>query len=258
MIDIHSHLLPEIDDGADNIDTTIEMIKIYKSQGVDKVIATPHFYPSYFENTRDVIKREVEKVNILLKEKNIDFTILPGSEVYATRDTLLDLKEGRIQTLNDSRYILMEFDYRRFPDYGFDLIYEIGLLGYRVVVAHPERYHYVIKDITFLNKLIDEGCLIQINSSSLTGVFGKDVKKTALRIAENGSFNFLATDAHTQNIRGPHFEDALKILNKLKKDYYQTLSYNAEMLIKNVEICSELNKIKEKRSIFNIFRATKL
>lgn len=254
MIDIHSHLLPAIDDGAKDIDTTIEMINIYKSQGVDSVIATPHFYPSYFDNTSDIIKKEIEKINTLLKEKNIDFTILPGSEVFAKRDTLKDLKDGKIQTLNDSRYILMEFDYRRFPDFGFDLIYELNLLGYRVIVAHPERYYYVLKDITFLNKFIEEGCLLQINTSSLKGVFGRDVKKTAIRIIENGSFNFLATDAHTLSGRGPHFKDSLDILNKINKEYLNILSKNTEMLKNNVEICNELNKIKEKKSIFNIFK----
>lgn len=257
MIDVHSHLIPNIDDGSKSLEMTLKMIDIYKSQGVDKIIATPHFYPSYFENSSKIIKKEVEGLNNLLKEKNIDFTILPGSEVYATKDTLLDLKEGKIQTLNDSRYILMEFDYRRFPEYGFDLIYEIHLLGYRVVVAHPERYYYVINDITFINKFIEEGCLLQINTSSLTGVFGKDVKKTALRIAENGSFNLLATDAHTENQRGPFIEEAITIVNKLKKEYYKTLSSNAEMIIKNVEICTKLNKIKEKRSIFDIFKGIK-
>ncbi|GFR36690.1 tyrosine-protein phosphatase [Thermobrachium celere] len=253
MIDIHTHLLPNIDDGPKDIDTTIEMIKIYKSQGVDSVIATPHFYPGCFENTRENIGNEVDKLNKIIKEKNIEFEVLPGSEVFATRDTLQYLKEGKIQTLNNSRYILIEFDFKKFPDYGFELIYEIGLLGYRVIIAHPERYYYVIENINFLNNLIDEGCLIQINASSLTGVFGKDVKKTALKIVENGSFNFIATDVHTLNVRGPYLKDALEIIDKINKDYINILSSYNDMLIKNVEICTKLNKIKEKKSLFNIF-----
>ncbi|CDF57716.1 tyrosine-protein phosphatase [Thermobrachium celere] len=254
MIDIHSHILPGIDDGSKDLETTLKMIEIYKSQGVDTVISTPHFYPSYFENTKEVVNKTLYEINEKLKAMNIDFTIYPGSEVFATQDTLKYVKEGYIQTLNNSRYILMEFDYKHFPEYGLDLIYELHLLGYRVVVAHPERYYYVIKDITFLNELIEEGCLIQINTSSITGLFGREVKKTALKIIENGSFNFIATDAHTTNGRGPYFEEAFKLINKFKKDYRQTLANNIELLIKNVNICNKLNKMEKNKSFIDILK----
>lgn len=254
MIDIHSHLLPEIDDGSKDLETTLKMIEIYKNQGVDNVIATPHFYPSYFENTKDIISREVEKINIELKSRNIDFNILPGSEVFLNRNTINDLKEGKIQTLNNTKYILIEFDYKRLPDYALEYIYEIHLLGYRTIIAHPERYYYTIKNPLMLNDFIDEECLIQINTSSITGLFGKDIQKAAIRIIENGAFNFIATDAHTTNGRGPYFKESLEIIKKFKKDFRQNMSNQTEMLIKNVEICTKPNKIKEKRSIFNIFK----
>lgn len=254
MIDIHSHLLPEIDDGAKDLETTLKMIEIYMNQGVDKVIATPHYFPPYFENNKDVIQKKVDEINKELKTKNIDFTIYPGSEVFATKEVYDEIKKGNIQTLNNSRYILMEFDYKRFPDYGMDLIYELHLLGYRLVIAHPERYYYTIKNPMFLNDLIEEECLIQINTSSITGLFGKEVQKTAMRIIENGAFNFIATDAHTTNGRGPYFEESFELIKKFKNDFRQTMSQQTEMLIDNVEICNKLNKIKEKRSIFNIFK----
>lgn len=247
MIDIHSHLLPEIDDGAKDLETTLKMIEIYMNQGVDKVIATPHYFPPYFENNKDVIQKKVDEINKELKTKNIDFTIYPGSEVFATKEVYDEIKKGNIQTLNNSRYILMEFDYKRFPDYGMDLIYELHLLGYRLVIAHPERYYYTIKNPMFLNDLIEEECLIQINTSSITGLFGKEVQKTAMRIIENGAFNFIATDAHTTNGRGPYFEESFELIKKFKNDFRQTMSQQTEMLIDNVEICNKLNKIKEKR-----------
>lgn len=254
MIDIHSHLIPEIDDGAKDIETTIKMIEIYKQQGVDNVIATPHYFPPYFENTKEIITKKVEEINSKLNERNIDFNIYPGSEIFGTKEVYDEIKKGNIQTLNNSRYILMEFDYKHFPDYGMDLIYELHLLGYRVIIAHPERYYYIIKEPMFLNTLIDEGCLIQLNTTSITGLFGKDVQKTALRIIENGAFNFIATDAHTTNGRGPFFEKSFELIKKINKDFSQNMSKETEKLIKNVEICNKLNKIKEKRSIFNIFK----
>ncbi|GFR35683.1 tyrosine-protein phosphatase [Thermobrachium celere] len=253
MIDIHTHLLPNIDDGPEDIDTTLKMIEIYKNEGVSSVIATPHYYLPKFENIPNVIKEKVESVNNILKENNIDFKIYPGSEVFVSKHILEDIKQGRIQTLNDTRYILLEFDFKKFPSYGLDLIYEIHLLGYRVIVAHPERYEYVIDDITFLNSLIDEGCLIQLNSSSLTGIFGKEVKKTALKIVENGSYNFIATDAHTLNKRGPYLCEAITILNKYNKSSDKYLKEMSENLLNNVEICNKLNKFNKKRSIFDFF-----
>lgn len=253
MIDIHTHLLPNIDDGPEGIDTTLKMIEIYKNEGVSSVIATPHYYLPKFENIPNVIKEKVESVNNILKENNIDFKIYPGSEVFVSKHILEDIKQGRIQTLNDTRYILLEFDFKKFPSYGLDLIYEIHLLGYRVIVAHPERYEYVIDDITFLNSLIDEGCLIQLNSSSLTGIFGKEVKKTALKIVENGSYNFIATDAHTLNKRGPYISEAMAILNEYNKSSDKYLKEMLENLSNNFEICNKLNKFNKKRSIFDFF-----
>lgn len=255
MIDIHSHLLPCIDDGSKDLETTLKMIEIYKSQGVDKVIATPHYYINMFENTKEIIQTEVNKINNELKERNIDFEILPGSEVFATKSIINDIKEGIIQTLNNSRYILLEFDFKRFPDYGLDLIYELHLLGYRVIIAHPERYHYVIQNPLFLNEFINEGCLIQLNASSVVGLFGNEIKKLSNRIINNGSFNFIATDAHTTNGRGPYFNEAISIIEKYNKNFRHSINKDVEMLINNVEICSKLNKMKEKRTIFNIFKA---
>lgn len=247
MIDIHSHIIPKVDDGAKTIKESIDMIKLSKAQGTNTIIATPHYYFNKFEVKYFELKERLKEVLEKIKEEKIDIEILLGQEIYLHKDMFSWIKEGYIKTLNNTRYILVE----TFPTYyeknNLDFIYELGIRGMVPILAHPERYLYIQKDLTILNQFAKEGCLFQIDSGSITGDFGKQSQKVSLNLIKNGWGHFIASDSHGINKRSTNLKTSLEIVKKLNKDYYYMAKKNSELLIENKEIKSELEFLKKKK-----------
>lgn len=252
MIDIHCHLLPSIDDGAKNLETSLDMLRIAEGDGIKKIIATPHFYRGYYENEYTHIEEQVNKLNEEAKKADIDIQVFPGQEVFLDKYTVKYYKEGIIRGLNGSRYMLIELDMEEFSENDLDIIYELRLLGVKPIIAHPERYAYVSKNLSILNFFIKEECLFQINSSSLFGLFGKSVKKTAESIVKKGLCNFIATDAHSVGRRAPRLKEGLEFLQENNEKIYKNIDKDTQMLLENVEILYKNEEIKENKSIFSI------
>ena len=254
MIDIHSHIVPGIDDGADTIETSLRMLKIAEDDGIKTIFATPHYYRGRFETDQNEVKGLIDELNIRAREQNINIEILQGHEVYLDREILNLYREDKIKTLNNSRYLLIELPFDRLPDYALDMIYELRLLGVVPVIAHPERYMYFIKKPWEINKFIDEGCLFQLNGGSITGLFGKEIQKTSETFLKHGIISFIGSDAHTTNKRRPELKKFFDIIEKNYGELKRTLLNNVEKVINNEEILCTSEKIKDKRSIFDIFR----
>lgn len=253
MIDIHSHILPKLDDGAKDLDTTIEMLKIAAMEGTKKIIATPHYYRGYYENHYNDIVAEVNNLNKIAMENKIDIEILPGQEVFLDKHILGDHKSEKIKGLNDTKYLLVELPFDKLPDYAMDTIYELRLMGLTPILAHPERYKYIIDKISNINQFAKEGCLFQINTGSITGVFGKSVEKTAESLLKNGMGNFVASDCHTTNKRCPGLKKSYDIVRKMDKKIVNKMKENVENVIENEEICNNYQLFEEKKSIFSFF-----
>lgn len=254
MIDIHSHILPGLDDGADTIETTIEMLKVVQADGVKTIFATPHYYRGHFENDYNLVKKYVSDIRnwISLSNSNIQIEVLPGQEVFINNYTLRLYKEGIIGTLNNTRYMLIELPFDNLDNTTLDVIYELRLLGVVPIIAHPERYSFIIEKPSNINQLITEGCLFQINSGNIEGTINKQAKKTADTLIKNGICDFIASDIHRIGNRYSRVISAYEKLTKTNSKLGERIMDNMQRLIENIPIKHVSEKIKEKRSIFSI------
>lgn len=254
MIDIHSHILPGIDDGADTIETTIEMLKVVQADGIKTIFATPHYYRGHFESNYVQVNTYVNEVKKYILKSNSEVTIeiLPGQEVFLNNYTLDLYKKGIIGTLNNSKYMLVELPFDYLDNSTIDVIYELKLLGVVPIIAHPERYSYIIEKPSRINQLISEGCLFQINTGNIYGGVNKQARKTAEILIKHGICDFIASDIHRV---GSRYSKVKLAYDKIAKNNFPLagkLLSNMQGLIKNIKIESFSERIKDKRSIFDI------
>lgn len=210
FVDIHSHLLPGIDDGAKDIDNSIELILKMRSYGIKHFITTPHVLGDVYPNSSETIKEKLEEVRKELLNRNIsDVTIDAAAEYMLDEQFSKRLENNDILTLRDN-YILIEMSYFNPPMNLYDILFEIQLKGYKPILAHPERYNFYHNDFKNYNKLKRAGCLFQLNLLSLTKQYGKQVQKIAHKLINDNLYEFVGTDTHKEE----HLELLKKIGNK--------------------------------------------
>lgn len=258
MIDIHCHILPNVDDGSESLEESIEMAKIAESEGITKIVNTSHCHFDFKYKKGNELKLELEKFNQALKEENINIEVLLGNELYYTSDLIERFDELDFFSMNNSKYILMEFSPINFPKNIEDVIYEIKIRGYIPIIAHAERYKQVQEDVNIVLDCIKEGALIQVNASSILGKNGEKVEDTSKKLLDNNMVHFVATDAHSSNRRRPLIKDSYNyILKNYGKEVSEKLFIeNPTAVIENRDI-SILNptKYEEKRSFLKrLFR----
>lgn len=254
MIDIHSHVLPGIDDGAKDLQTSVKMLKIAERTKTKVIFATPHYYQGYYQVAYEDVVKSTQTLKSELCSKDINVEIYPGQEVFLDKSTVELYNRGIIKGLNESRYLLLELPMENYSKSFIDTIYELRLLGARPIIAHPERYGYILDDISIINQFVEEGCLFQINTGSITGNFGKSVERTARRLIENGVCNFIASDAHTANRRCPGLVEAMNIVSRINNSVAVEVQINGELLLSNENIKQKNNMISVKKSFFNFLK----
>ena len=193
--DIHSHFIPGIDDGAKTVEDSVQMITEMYHMGYKKVITTPHTMSDYYRNTSETILDGLEKVKIALKENNIPIEVGAASEYYLDFDFERKLDEEKLLTFGNN-HLLFEISYMNPPDNIYHVIFKMQLLGYKPVLAHPERYNFWHTDFEKYESLIDKGVLLQMNINSLTGYYSMATKKIAEQMIEKNMISFLGTDCH--------------------------------------------------------------
>lgn len=258
MIDIHCHILPNVDDGSESLEESIAMAKIAESEGITKIVNTSHCHFDFKYKKGNELKLELEKFNQVLKEENINIEVLLGNELYYTSDLIERFDELDFFSMNNSKYILMEFSPINFPKNIEDVIYEIKIRGYIPIIAHAERYKQVQEDVNIVLDCIKEGALIQVNASSILGKNGEKAEDTSKKLLDNNMVHFVATDAHSSNRRRPLIKDSYNyILKNYGKEVSEKLFIeNPTAVIENRDI-SILNptKYEEKRSFLKrLFR----
>lgn len=258
MIDIHCHILPNVDDGSESLEESITMAKIAESEGITKIVNTSHCHFDFKYKKGNELKLELEKFNQVLKEENINIEVLLGNELYYTSDLIERFDELDFFSMNNSKYILMEFSPINFPKNIEDVIYEIKIRGYIPIIAHAERYKQVQEDVNIVLDCIKEGALIQVNASSILGKNGEKAEDTSKKLLDNNMVHFVATDAHSSNRRRPLIKDSYNyILKNYGKEVSEKLFIeNPTAVIENRDI-SILNptKYEEKRSFLKrLFR----
>ncbi|MGL4570203.1 MAG: tyrosine-protein phosphatase [Clostridium sp.] len=250
MIDIHTHILPGIDDGSKKLDISLEMIKKSINEGTRDIVMTPHYRKGYFHTTYDEVKNITNELNKFIKSEGFDCNLHYGQEVYYSDKIIEDLDAGLIGTINGGRYMLVEFPMRVIPTESVDFMYELRLKGITPIIAHPERYHEVIRDATILNDFIDEGCLFQLNAGSILGFFGKDVKKCAEKLCKNSLYSFIGSDAHNNQSRNTGIMEGINEVKKINSRLYKEILVNSKTLIKNDEVIFGGEKFKKKKGFF--------
>ncbi len=199
FVDIHSHLLPGIDDGAPDLDTSIELIQKMSSYGIKNFITTPHILGEMYPNTPEIIKNKLQLVQEELIKRNVtDITIEAAAEYMLDEQFSSLLEEGDLLTIKDN-LVLVEMSYFSPPINLFEILFQLQLKGYKPILAHPERYNSYHTDFRIYQKLKNAGCLFQLNLLSLTEHYGKYVQKTSEKLLKDNMYDFVGTDTHHKN-----------------------------------------------------------
>lgn len=196
--DMHSHLIPGIDDGAKTLDDSLELIRRMHEMGYRKFITTPHIQHEYFKNTPEIIRAGLTKVREALREKNIPVEIEVAAEYLIDDGFEGKVASGNLMTFGD-KYVLVELSYFNPHPNLKTFIFNLQVDGYKVILAHPERYTYWFDDMAKFEDLKDRGVFFQVNLVSLAGYYPDPVKKFAEKLIEKGMIEFVGSDMHNKN-----------------------------------------------------------
>ncbi len=209
QIDIHSHIIPGVDDGSRDMETSIALLKMAAESGTTDIIATPHVIDVSTTLTWDAIRRHVEALQKAADEQGIPIRIYPGAETELNWDLLeLMRKDHSAFCLAGSRYCLMEMPSLMLPPHLDDIIYELQLMDIVPVLAHPERQMQLMEKPEKLLELLEKGCAAQSNGGSVTGVFGPKVQHNVEQLLEQKVIAFMGSDAHNLRYRNTNLKEA--------------------------------------------------
>lgn len=238
-MDVHCHIMPEVDDGAADLDMALAMFIREAREGVGKIILTPHQKPG----RRCISRKGIERKTALLQEelikRDIPIRIYPGAELFYCRGVKKLLEEGRVCSLAGSRYVLVEFMPEECWEYIRNGVYDLTGGGYWPVLAHVERYSQVIRDPERVRELIEMGAYIQMNAGSIIGDWGIGVRINCMRLLKQQLVHFIGTDAHrAEGKRAPQMKRCALLLEKQVGSSYakRVLWKNAEKILVNKEL----------------------
>lgn len=236
-IDIHSHILPNLDDGSKSMRQSLDMLKIAVEQGITTIFATPHNMPGKGQPSPEVVQERVEELRKAAEEEGIRIEILIGTEYFFREEVVELLEDEKGITMNDTEFVLVEFDPMVEKVYFRNALRSILTTGCCPIVAHVERYAKVMKDMTFLKEIKKMGALLQINAASVIGDNGFHTKMDVKKLLKEEMVEFIGTDAHSDGKRAPYMEKCAAILTKkYDKDYADALLHdNAQDLLINRE-----------------------
>lgn len=201
MIDIHSHILPALDDGAKTLEEAVEMAQIAAADGIRQMVATPHMFNGLSHNPEP--GEVLERVAQLQEAVGDILEILPGNEVHVTHDIMSLAQSQRVTTINRNNYMLVEFPQFSVPLGVDDIFYQLCLQGTYPILVHPERNAQIQARPSVLTPWIDRGLLVQVTAMSLTGEFGPAAKTCAEKLLRHNCVHFIATDTHRVSRRPP-------------------------------------------------------
>lgn len=239
MVDLHCHILPDMDDGARDFETSLSMCRIAQKNGIKHIVATPHISclddVDAFVEKRDA---QIEKLTKKIEENGLNIKIYPGAEVYVDDDIFFSRKLNRL-TINNSRYLLVEFAFEgiTFPQIitYLDAVVDMGLVP---VIAHPERYGYFQYNYEYINDLMRRGAIFQINAASLASMDGPNEFELAYAMAFNGIASFIGTDAHSNRYRSNNISEMIELFppDISQKNMESMLSDNGKYILDNEEL----------------------
>jgi protein-tyrosine phosphatase len=203
MIDLHCHILPGIDDGAGDVSVSLDMARACVTQGVEIVACTPHILPGLYHNSGPEIRQSTSRLQGRLDEEGIPLRLVPGADVHMTPDFVEGLRSGRLLSIADSRYVLVEPPHHTAPPQLEGFFFNLVVAGYVPILTHPERLSWVPSRYETIKRLVTAGVWMQITAGSLTGAFGRNALYWGQRMLDEGCVHILASDAHDAERRSP-------------------------------------------------------
>ncbi|MEH7180558.1 tyrosine-protein phosphatase [Neobacillus vireti] len=254
MVDIHSHILPGVDDGAQDIAESIKMAKAAVEQGIHTIVATPHHLNNRYENHKKTIIDRVAELNLIFEQEQIDLQVFPGQETRIYGELLEGYELGEILPINQTQYVLIEFSSNHVPQYTEKLFYEMQVRGLIPIIVHPERNQQLIEQPDVLYKLVKNGALSQITAASVHGAFGKKIKKFSQQLIEANLTHFIASDAHNTTSRSFRMREAYGMIQaKYGSEMVYLFKENAALAIEGKYVYKEPPERIKKKKIFNLF-----
>jgi len=217
MIDLHSHILPGVDDGPGELNQSLELIELYARAGYRTVVATPHWVPGSTPGIdRDSVQNRVQVLNQAIAERGLGVVVVSGMEIALDSQILPNMANDALCPLGDSKTLLIETPFVQFPIGWQELFFQIHSAGYSILLAHPERCRQLSRQPEMLDSLVRCGVYLQVNYESFLGNQGKDAAVMARKLAVEGRIHCLATDSHDCRQRHPgHTAKALAVIEKL-------------------------------------------
>lgn len=196
--DVHSHLLPELDDGVKSLEESTQLIRQFIELGYTKVITTPHVMNDFYRNEPVHISEKYNLLNTYLSEQQINIQLEVAAEYYLDESLMSRVAQNETLLTFGSKYLLFETNFLTEPFQLKEFIFSATTLGYKPVLAHPERYQYLINNFEKVEDLKNRGVLFQINIPSIIGAYSQPIKKLAIQLIEKGWVDFLGSDCHNQ------------------------------------------------------------
>lgn len=224
MIDFHSHILPNIDDGSTTEEESINLIKEAKEAGFTGIISTSHYIQGYYECDEYNRKQLLDRIG---------FELYLGSEIYITSEIIELIEDKKASTINNTRYVLFELPMKTKPLFVKEIVYKLIENGYIPIIAHPERYSYVQENIEYIEELANMGTLFQANYGSIIGMYGSKAQKTIKNLLKNDLISFLGSDVHRTNQIYPKIPKILKKLRKIlsEQELEELTTLNAQKVL---------------------------
>ncbi len=237
-IDIHCHIMPGVDDGSPNMETSLEMLRIADKNGITHIILTPHHKPMHHNVSPEHNVLYRKKLQEAAKAVGIKAKLFSGNEIYYSDETMRELESGKICPLAGSDYVLVEFH----PTNSFkdihNALYRVQSVGFKPIVAHVERYSDIVSHPGHVEELIDMGSLIQVNASSIMGKYGFGIGRFTKKLLKEELVHFIATDAHDTRGRAPELAQCRSYVErKFGEDYAKQIFFiNPANVIRNEDV----------------------
>ena len=238
MIDFHNHVLHDVDDGPKTIEESMKMLSCASAQGITDIVQTVLFQHPKMEGKSvdyDYLLSKVKEIQMLIDKNNLNIKMHLSAEVFYLPN-LVEISSNPLVTIGNSKYMLIEFSTNIFPTGYDDEIFKLQMHGINPIIAHPERYRFVQKDIKILEKWIGRDYVIQIDAGSILGHFGNKVKKISYRMIEEGYIHLIGSDAHNNKKRNFCIKEAYDLLKTDFSSIVDILKHNSCKILKGESV----------------------
>ncbi|MDC3423494.1 tyrosine protein phosphatase [Aquibacillus sp. 3ASR75-11] len=253
MIDIHTHILPGVDNGAKHMEESIAIARESVRQGIDVIIAAPHHMNGKYHNFKDQTLKHVALLNKRVEEENIPVTIIPGQLTKVYGDIGKSIEQNHILELNETTgYLLLELPSSHLPQYTTKLLFDLQIQGFRPIIAHPERNQLLMENANEVYELVKNGSLMQLSTASILGKYGKKVRRFAHQLIEHNLAHFIASEAY--DAHGVGLQKARQEIKKVHGNgKANQLLENARFALEGQPVISEEPIRIKKKKVLGLF-----